>query len=69
MFCLCYVYLTRESAIYSSYDTKLTGCLLIAKFRYTGPTGTARTRADCRRPGPQTGVSDKVRGLCLVGSV
>ena len=36
-----------------------------AKFHYTGPTGPARTRA---RPGPQTRVSDKIRGLCPVGS-
>ena len=42
---------------------------LIAKFHYTDPTGPARTRTDFfARPGPQTQVSDKVRGLCLVGS-
>jgi len=40
-----------------------------AKFHYTGPTGSDRTRANFfARPGPQTRVSDKVRGLCLVGS-
>ena len=40
-----------------------------AKFHYTGPTGPDRTRTDFfARPGPQTRVSDKVRGLCLVGS-
>jgi len=34
-----------------------------------GPTGPDRTRTDFfARPGPQTRVSDKVRGLCLVGS-
>jgi len=34
-----------------------------------GPTGPARTRMDFfARPGPQTRVSDKVRGLCLVVS-
>ena len=33
------------------------------------PTGPARTRTDFfARPGPQTRVSDKVLGLCLVGS-
>ena len=40
-----------------------------AKFHDTGPTGPARTRVDFfARPGPQTRVSDKARGLCLVGS-
>ena len=40
-----------------------------AKFHYTDPTGPARTRTDFfARPGPQTRISDKVRGLCLVGS-
>ena len=40
-----------------------------AKFHYTGPTGPDRTRTDFfARPGPQTRVSDKVRGLRLVGS-
>jgi len=44
-------------------------CSLKAKFHYTGPTGTTRTLADFfARPGPQTRVSDRVRGLCLVGS-
>ena len=48
-------------------------CLVVsavkAKFHYTCPTGPARTRTDFfARPGPQTLVSDKVRGLCLVGS-
>ena len=36
--------------------------LVIAKFHYTGPTGPDQTRPD------RTRVSDKVRGLCLVGS-
>jgi len=44
-------------------------CLFKAKFHYTGPTGPARTRTDFfSRPVPQTRVSDKVRGLRLVGS-
>jgi len=44
-------------------------CLIQAKFHYTGPTGPDRTRTDFfARPGPQTRVSDKVHGLCLVGS-
>jgi len=43
--------------------------LIKAKFHYTGPTGPARTRTDFfARPGPQTRVSGKVSGLCLVGS-
>jgi len=44
-------------------------CCIKAKFHYTGPTGPALTRADFfAKPGTQTRVSDKVRGLCLVGS-
>ena len=40
-----------------------------AKFHYTIPIGPDRTRADCfARPGSAARVSDKVRGLCLVGS-
>jgi len=35
---------------------------VIDKLHYTGPTGPNRTGPD------QTRVSDKVRGLCLVGS-
>ena len=38
-------------------------CDLIAKFHYTGPTGPDPTRQSLG-----TRVSDKVRGLCLVGS-
>ena len=38
-------------------------CSVIAKFHYTGLTGPDRTGPD-----QTTRVSDKVRGLCLVGS-
>jgi len=58
-------------------------CLVKAKFHHTGPTGPDRTRTDPRglfretraadpglrlSPRGSTRVSDKVRGLCLVGS-
>ena len=47
-------------------------CTVKSKFHYTGPTAPDRARADrtdfFARAGPQTRVSDKVRGLCLVGS-
>jgi len=44
-------------------------CDVKAKFHYTGQTRPDRTHADFfSRPGPQTRVSEKVRGLCLVGS-
>ena len=61
---------------YSSWCT-VGSCAVKAKFHYTGPTGPDRTRADPHGPARTNGVtrrsgsarvSDKVRGLCLVGS-
>jgi len=61
------IFINQRIQCYFINTTNL--CPLKAKFHYTGPTGPDRTRTDFfARRGPQTRVSDKVRGLCLVGS-
>ena len=62
-----HLYTNARTAFISAHF--VSRCTLKAKFHYTDPTRPDRTRADFfARPGPQTRVSDKVRGLCLVGS-